>query len=158
MSLCLGPLPAWAAEPVSLMHAACFPDDPWDPVSVAQLLALDGVLGRLAWLDGLPAGFVIARDLGGEAEILSLGVLPEKRRRGVGRALLGRLRAEAARRGIGSIVLEVAADNEAARQLYGAMGFIRVGGRARYYRRGDALIDALILRLPTGAEVNPNPS
>lgn len=130
------------------MHAACFPDDPWDAPSVARLLGLHGVLGHLAWLDEIPAGFVIARDLGGEAEILSLGVLPGTRRRGVGRALLDRLRAEAARRRIGSIVLEVAADNEAARRLYGAMGFIRVGARARYYRRGDGRIDALILRLP----------
>ena len=58
------------------------------------------------------------------------------RRRGIGRALLDWSEAEAGRRRIGSVVLEVAADNEAARRLYGATGFIRVGARPRYYRRG----------------------
>lgn len=158
MRLCLEPLPAGAAEPLSLMHAACFPDDPWDAVAIARLLAFDGVFGYLAWRDGNPAGFVIARNLGCEAEILSLGVLPEQRRGGVGRALLDRLRAEAVRRRIGSIVLEVAADNEAARRLYRAIGFNQVGARASYYRRGEGWIDALILRLPTEAEADPNRS
>jgi ribosomal-protein-alanine N-acetyltransferase len=158
MSLRVVPLPAGAAEPLSLMHAACFPDDPWDALSVAQLLALYGVFGHVAWLDGIAAGFVVARDLGGEAEILTLGVLPGLRRRGVGRALLGLVLTEAAGQRIGSIVLEVAADNGAARRLYEAMGFIRVGARARYYRRGGGWIDALILRLPTGAEADLQPS
>ena len=158
MSLRLAPLPAGAAEPLSLMHASCFPDDPWDALSFAQILALHGVFGHLAWLNEIPAGFVMARDLGGEAEILTLGVLPGMRRRGIGRALLDLLRAEAVRRRIGSIVLEVAVDNEAARRLYGRAGFVGVGTRARYYRRGQGEVDALILRLPTGPETDSHPS
>ncbi len=157
MRLRLAPIPAGAAEPLSLMHAVCFPDDPWDALSFAQILALQGVFGHLAWQDEIPAGFVVARNLGGEAEILTLGVLPGMRRRGVGRALIDLLRAEAVRQGISSLVLEVAADNEAARRLYGAVGFIRVGRRARYYRRSQGWIDALILRLPTGAEADSQP-
>jgi ribosomal-protein-alanine N-acetyltransferase len=150
----LAPLPRGAAEPLSLMHAACFPDDPWDACSCAQILALRGVFGYLAWLDETPAeqhaaGFIVARDLGDEAEILTLGVMPGARRRGVGRALLDLLRTQAERRRIASIVLEVAADNDAARRLYGAAGFIRVGARPCYYRRGQVAIDALILRLTT---------
>ena len=39
---------------------------------------------------GAPAGFILARDLGEEAEVLTFGVLPEARRHGVGRALLDR--------------------------------------------------------------------
>lgn len=158
MSVRLAPLPAGAGEPLPLMHAVCFPDDPWDALSFAQILAFHGVFGHLAWQDEIPAGFVVARNLGGEAEILTLGVLPGMRRRGVGRALLDLLRVEAMRRRIGSIVLEVAADNEAARQLYDAVGFIRVGKRARYYRRGQGWVDALILRLPTGTNANSQPS
>jgi ribosomal-protein-alanine N-acetyltransferase len=152
----LAPIPAGAAEPLALMHASCFPEDPWDAGSFERLLALHGVFGYLAWLDETPideilGGFVLARDLGGEAEILTLGVLPDMRRLGVGRALLNTVVARAGRQGIGSVVLEVAADNEAARRLYGATGFVRVGTRPRYYRREHAVIDALILRLPAGA-------
>jgi ribosomal-protein-alanine N-acetyltransferase len=151
MSPRLAPLPAGAADPLSLMHASCFPEDPWDTGSFELVLLLHGVFGYLAWLGDAPAGFILARDLGGESEILTLGVLPGMRRLGIGRALLDAVVAQAGRRRIGSIVLEVAIDNEAARQLYGATGFVRVGTRPRYYRRDNAAIDALILRLPTGA-------
>ena len=51
MSLRIAPLPAGAAEPLALMHRACFPEDPWDAASFARLLALSGVFGYLAWLD-----------------------------------------------------------------------------------------------------------
>ena len=151
MSPNLEPLPAGAAEPLSLMHGACFPDDPWDAGAFAQLLALHGVFGYVAWLDEAPSGFIVACDLGGEAEILTLGVLPRMRRRGIGRALLDAVVAQAGERRFASVVLEVACDNEAARLLYGAAGFVRVGTRPRYYRRGRTEIDALILHLPIGA-------
>lgn len=165
MSPRIAPLPAGAAEPLSLMHASCFPEDPWDAVSFERLLDLYGVFGYFAWLgqdptdedptensaDEVGAGFILARDLGGEVEILTLGVLPEMRRLGIGRALLDAIIAQAGRRHIGSVVLEVAADNKAARSLYGATGFVRVGARPRYYLRDRTAIDALILRLPTGA-------
>ena len=155
-------LPDGAVEPLALMHRACFPEDPWDAGSLERILALHGVFGYLAWLgkspgDESPGGFILARDLGGEAEILTLGVLPEMRRLGVGRALLDAVVAQAGRRRAASVVLEVAADNEAARRLYASVGFIRVGTRPRYYRRDHATVDALILRLPTGARQDRAP-
>jgi [ribosomal protein S18]-alanine N-acetyltransferase len=161
MSPRITPIPNGAAEPLALMHRDCFPDDPWDATSFARLLALHGVFGYLAWLDAAASddaptddvlgGFILARDLGGEAEILTLGVLPRMRRLGVGRALLDAVMADAERRRLGSLVLEVAANNAAARLLYGATGFVRVGMRPRYYRRNHGAIDALILRRPIGA-------
>jgi [ribosomal protein S18]-alanine N-acetyltransferase len=166
MSPRIAPIPYGAAEPLALMHRDCFPEDPWDAASFARLLALHGVFGYLAWLDEAASdkapnlgddalgGFILARDLGGEAEILTLCVLPRMRRLGVGRALLDAVMAEAGRRRLGSVVLEVAADNAAARLLYGATGFVRVGMRPRYYRRDHGAIDALILRRPIGAYRN----
>ena len=66
-------------------------------------------------------------DLGDECEILSLGVVPERRRRGIGSALLAAIGEEAGRRGGHRVFLEVAADNAAARALYSTSGFIQVG-------------------------------
>ena len=63
-----------------------------------------------------------------------------------GAALLDAVMAEAGRRRLGSVVLEVAADNEAARRLYGATGFIRVGSGRATIAGTMAAIDALILR------------
>lgn len=148
-------LPAGAAPALSLLHAACFPDDPWDAAALGRILALSGVAGHLAWEGEAPAGFLLARDLGGEIEILSLGVVPELRRCGIARALLDALVADARRLNIGSIVLEVAADNEAARRLYAAFAFRRVGRRPRYYCRADGVVDALILRREITSEATP---
>ena len=114
---------------------------------MARLIALTGSFGWLAWEDRSPAGFILVRDLGYECEILSLGVAPRWRRRGIARSLLQAAMGEARQRQIPSLVLEVATDNEAASALYAMLGFGAVGRRARYYRRPDGRADALILRL-----------
>ncbi|HLY44034.1 MAG TPA: GNAT family N-acetyltransferase [Stellaceae bacterium] len=155
MSLEIGPVPAGAAAPLAALHGACFPEDPWDAASLARILALSGGFGYLAWEGEAPAGFLLARDLGGEIEILSLGVLPERRRRGIGGALLAAATAEAARRGAGSLVLEVAVGNAAARRLYAAAGFTQVGRRPRYYRHTDGVADALVLRRVIAGDALP---
>ena len=146
MSRRVTPLPAGAAAPLAAMHRVCFPDDPWDADSLGRVLQLSGGFGYLAWEDERPAGFLLARDLGGEIEVLSIGVLPERRRQGIGRALLASLAAAAARRHSLSIVLEVATGNAAARRLYADFGFAQVGRRPHYYRSRNGIADALILR------------
>jgi ribosomal-protein-alanine N-acetyltransferase len=140
------PIPTGAALPLSTIHRACFPDDPWDAAALERILAMSDGFGFLAWQEDTPAGFILARDLGGEVEVLSLGVMPAWRRRGIGHALIASVVAEAERRGIGTIVLEVATENEPARRLYAAFGFVPVGRRPRYYRRTGGGADALILR------------
>ncbi|HTV90949.1 MAG TPA: GNAT family N-acetyltransferase [Stellaceae bacterium] len=140
------PLAAGIELPLSLMHGAAFPEEPWDAAALVRVLALSGVFGFLAWQAGEPAGFALARDLGDESEILSLGVVPDCRRRGVGRLLLDAVIAEAGRRCTGSVVLEVAVANGAARRLYAATGFVQVGRRPRYYRHDGQDGDGLILR------------
>jgi [ribosomal protein S18]-alanine N-acetyltransferase len=155
VSSTITPLPATAAEPLALLHAACFPEEPWGATALRRIMALSGGFARLASHGERPVGFVLARDLGDECEILSLGVIPEYRRLGVGRALLGAVIEEAARLRRPSVVLEVAADNTAARRLYEEAGFIAVGHRPRYYRRGGDMIDALILRCPATGKPSP---
>ncbi len=92
-------------------------------------------------------GMVMARVAADEAEILTLAVLPEQRRQGLGRALLTEAAAVAAGHGAVAMFLEVALRNVAARGLYEAMGFALVGQRRRYYADGD---DALVLRKELG--------
>jgi ribosomal-protein-alanine N-acetyltransferase len=144
-------LPTGAAEPLAILHRACFPDDPWEADALARIMALSGAFGWIAWEKLSPVGFVLVRDLGGECEILSLGVTPCWRRQGIARELLQVAIDEARRRSSGSLVLEVATDNDPARALYEALGFVAVGRRPRYYRRPDGRADALILRLREAA-------
>jgi [ribosomal protein S18]-alanine N-acetyltransferase len=140
------PVPTGAEVPLSVMHRACFPEGPWDAATLERILALAGGFGYLAWHAESPVGFILARDLAGEVEILSVGVLPLWRRRGVGRALMDAVVAKAKGDGLGSIVLEVATGNTAARRLYSAFGFIQVGRRPGYYRQPGGRTDGLILR------------
>jgi [ribosomal protein S18]-alanine N-acetyltransferase len=140
------PLSSAAIEPLARLHRAAFPEEPWEAGALATILAIPGSFGHIAWAEGAPAGLVLARDLGGECEILSLGVVPERRRCGIGRALLQAVIDEARRRGLTSAVLEVAVDNPGAQTLYLRAGFDRVGLRAGYYWRRSGPVDALVLR------------
>jgi ribosomal-protein-alanine N-acetyltransferase len=135
-----------AGGPIALLHQACFPEDPWDAGAIAQVMGIPGFFGHVEWREETPVGFALALDLGREAEILSLGVLREHRRAGVGATLLDAVCSEARERGIRSVVLEVAVNNVAARALYAANSFIVVGHRRNYYRQAGGLVDGLILR------------
>ena len=152
MSWDITPVPIGAEVPLSAMHRACFPEGPWDAATLERILALAGGFGYLAWQGDAPVGFILARDLAGDVEVLSVGVLPQWRRRGVGRALIGAVVAKAEQDGLGSIVLEVAAENAAARALYAVFGFVQVGRRPGYYRQAGGLADGLILRRGSSGE------
>lgn len=88
----------------------------------------DGVL--VARLDGELAGFAtFAVEDGSFALDASRGLLsnlyvrPDRRRSGVGTALLGAVESRLAERGVDVIRLEAMADNEAARRFYRANGY-----------------------------------
>lgn len=77
-------------------------------------------------------------------DIQTIGVLPEFEGRGIARAMLDELVAEAARRGADSVMLEVSSTNPRAQKLYDRYGFEHIHTRRRYYRDGS---DGLIMRL-----------
>lgn len=77
-------------------------------------------------------------------DIQTIGVLPEFEGRGIARAMLDELIAEAVRRGAMDIMLEVSSTNPRAQELYRRYGFEHIHTRPRYYRDGS---DGLIMRL-----------
>ncbi|MDT4939744.1 MAG: [ribosomal protein S18]-alanine N-acetyltransferase [Pseudonocardiales bacterium] len=100
-------------------------------------LAAEDAAGRLlGW-----AGLMV---IGESAQILTIGVVPPARRRGIARALLTGLLDEARRRAAVEVFLEVRVDNTAARALYAADGFVEIGTRPGYYDAGR--IDAVTMR------------
>ncbi len=92
---------------------------------------------------GTPVAFVLAWHVADELELLDLGTAPAFRRRGVGRALLAALLAQARSRRASAVYLEVRPSNAAALSLYRAAGFTDLARRPRYYPDGE---DALLLR------------
>ncbi|MGD9502053.1 MAG: GNAT family N-acetyltransferase [Methyloceanibacter sp.] len=131
------------------LHRDCF-QRPWDETAMARFasapgtLCLIGATGEGAAREA--SGLLIARKAGDEAEILTFGVVPPCRNKGLGRALLQtaveRLRASGAKQ----LFLEVEDGNEAALRLYRSCGAEAVGRRQGYYEHGaDAAIFSLAL-------------
>ena len=140
--------PATAADLPALarLHAAAFPDEPWNAETLASTLAAPGAAALTAGGEAL-IGFVLLRVVLDEAEIFTICVDEAAQRRGVGAALLQAALSAAAAAGAASLYLEAAADNVSALALYRAAGFAEVGRRRGYYRRGAKKIDALVMRL-----------
>ncbi len=135
---------------LAALHEGCFRpsgDEVWDRTSITGLLATPGTFAFVATeIRGAPAGLLIGRHAGDEAEILTLGVLPRHRRAGHGRALVESAARHVAGQGAETLHLEVAADNTAASELYARCGFRVVGCRPDYYRRGSSAVDAIHYR------------
>lgn len=94
--------------------------------------------------DGTVLGYAgLAQGLG-EAWVQNIAVRRDAQRRGIGRALLEALLAEAVRDGDVPVLLEVAVDNGPAQRLYAAYGFSPVGVRRGYYQPSNK--DALVMR------------
>ncbi len=146
--LTLRPLGAFDLAVAAAVHAGSF-DDPWTEGAINELLAMPGSFGTLACLGDQSIGIVLALAAGPDAEILTLGVLPDFRRRGIARRLLASVSERAGDAGCDRLLLEVAEDNEAASTLYRGLGFVEIARRAGYYRRpvGTA-VAAIVLARP----------
>lgn len=95
-------------------------DSPWGLVGYAGLMEADG-----------------------EGHLLNLAVRADARCLGLGTALLAEILAEARRRGLARLTLEVRPSNQAALALYAAAGFVEAGRRPGYY--SDSGEDAVIM-------------
>ncbi|MFO1152372.1 MAG: GNAT family N-acetyltransferase [Rhodospirillales bacterium] len=128
------------------IHRTAFPDA-WDAATLGTFVAQPGGFALLARdRSGVAGGFLLARAVAGESEVLTLAVRPECRRTGCGMGLLTHALVVAAAVGTQRMVLEVSADNGAAQALYLRAGFEIIGRRAGYYRSGAGLpVDALLL-------------
>lgn len=137
------------AAPMAALHAACFTTG-WSETSIADFLTDKTVL--VYKVNAEPAnafaGFVIARGTDDEAEILTLAIDAQYRRRGLAQTLLRDTSTMLAAAGAERLFLEVDAENDAAIALYKKHGFTPVGRRRNYYRRdGHPPRDALCLSL-----------
>ena len=133
---------------LSRIHAQCF-DDPWSVDMVGRVLDTAGAFGlgvRIAEAAEL-SGFALGRVVVDECELLSLGVVPARRRLGLGAALLDAAIARSAALGACGFFLEVGEFNRAARGLYDSRGLVPIGRRRAYYELKDgATMDAVTMR------------
>ncbi len=130
-------------ERISEMEREIF-SDPWSVQSLENCLK-NPAFAFLALLDGQGelCGYLIGSLIETEGEICSLAVSPDRRREGIGGALLSAFLQMGEDRGCEQTFLEVRAGNAPALALYQSVGFVEYGRRKRYYR--NPVEDAVLM-------------
>ncbi len=121
----------------------------WTEWGLKELLGWRGVLALVSEADGKVVGFIIGRQVAGEAEILNLAVMVAKRRKGEGRALLMAAMGEFRARQVSRVYLEVRESNGSGMAFYEKHGFSKTGRRAGYYRDPDEA--AIVMHIKVAA-------
>ncbi|MEU1839063.1 ribosomal protein S18-alanine N-acetyltransferase [Micromonospora chersina] len=141
----LGRFRWWHVEQVLPLEADLFGAERWSPAMFWNELANGHHYVVATDDDGTVlgyAGLMVAPP--DEAWVQNVAVRRDAQRRGIGRLLLEALLAEAARQGVRSTLLEVAADNAPAQRLYAMYGFEPIGVRRGYYQASNT--DALVMQ------------
>ena len=81
---------------------------------------------------------------GAEADVLTVGVIPSQRGKGVARQLMALITDWAKQQGSIAMMLEVKVDNAEAIGLYESLGYATLNTRKDYFGAG---LDALVMRL-----------
>jgi len=127
----------------SLYHIdqACFPPGiAYGRTELNHYLLLQGALCMLAEADGVVGGFIVSEQSAEMAHIITLDVLENFRRQGIGTRLLRAAEEAASSRGARLIVLETATTNKPAIALWTRHGYREAGRHKNYYGPGlDAL-------------------
>ena len=116
------------------LHKKCFPNKAWSADDFRELKqsGCEIIMSE--------NGFIVYRIVVDEAEIITVGVNPEKRRLGIASAMIGIIEKTMKSQSVKKIFLEVAANNIPAQKLYENNGFKVVGLRPKYYDGIDAIL------------------
>jgi ribosomal-protein-alanine N-acetyltransferase len=106
--------------------------------------------------DGAVVGFVLAWHVTDELHLLNVATRPDRRRRGVARALLVELLCYARAARVAHVLLEVRRSNAIAMTLYRSLGFFAMGLRARYYPDDEDAVEMVLMLDPATGDVLPH--
>ena len=155
MIISLSGLSASTAGELVHLLGLCFPHEhkPWSADQWQDFCARPESVGFAATGSDDPSlsleAVLIAQVLDQEAEIITLAVHPERRRKGLARCLIEELTKTVANNPKKRILLEVAESSLPARKLYESMGFQvfhrRTGYYPDYYKGRSGSADALLM-------------
>lgn len=138
---------ATPADAQNLHHirSQCF-HDAWSVDSFQTMLADEKHICLII----SDVAYILALKIRPEAELITLAVVPEFQRRGIGEQLLSQLINHLNHQEIHTLHLEVNETLIPARHLYEKMGFQVVGHRPGYYLNSTGIReDAILMRLET---------
>jgi ribosomal-protein-alanine N-acetyltransferase len=137
------------AGDIHQLEGVLFPHDAWSRQTIDAelthpdsyyLVLRDDKSNDLVGYGGLRA----SPTHGGQGDIQTMAIAVNHQGQGLGLALLDALLAEAWRRHVNDVFLEVRADNDTARGLYQRAGFREIARRPGYYQPGP--IDAIVMQ------------
>lgn len=122
-------------------HACFTPEIAYSRDDLRYYFRFPGADCVVAEVEGKLAGFSLSSHQNGKGYIITIDVLEQFRRRGVGRALLVELERRLAVQGLRTVGLDTATDNEPAIAFWLKHGYRKRGVRKGYYPGGrDAYI------------------
>ena len=99
------------------------------------------------------AGYLVAWHVADELHVMNVATRADRRRRGVGRALVDSAVAYARARRVRHALLEVRRSNRPAIALYRSVGFFAMGVRTRYYADDEDAVEMVLLFDPTTGDI-----
>jgi ribosomal-protein-alanine N-acetyltransferase len=133
------------------LHAQCFPKS-WSAKTFADFAkTAQGLLLSMPSPESehsliIDIGFIIYSIAADQADLITLGIIPQSQQQGAGRFLLAHAFEHLYSIGVKELFLEVATDNAAALALYKRTGFVQVGTRPQYYpQETGGFTDAVVL-------------
>ena len=123
-------------DDVCKLENTCFAH-PWSRQSLQESLENENSVFYVATDNDEVIGYIGMSFVLDEGYIYNVAVAPQHRCHGVGSALIRTLVTDCKKQGFAFLTLEVRQSNKAARSLYEAFGFIKVGERKNYYTDPD---------------------
>ena len=115
---------------------------PWSKLWVA----------REAGVEGAVVAFLVAWHVSDELHVLNVTTRVDRRRRGIGRAVMSEAVAYGRRHAVRHLLLEVRRSNRAAIAMYRGLGFFAMGVRSKYYPDDEDAVEMVLALDPaTGA-------
>ena len=112
-------------------------DYPWSKDQFTTSIENSNNLCYSLSFNGRTIGYLIVMLSVDTADILNIGIDPNFKRQGYGKALLNHLIEELKKRNISEILLEVRAGNKSAIQFYKRQGFEEISVRKNYYTKNS---------------------
>ena len=117
----------------------------WGKESLVHFLKKGSGSGLILCKGTLKIGYVLARKIQNDLEIISLGVLPDYRRMGLGSILFKEMEKCIISGKRAKLFLEVNNNNKRAKGFYKSMGLKEIRVLEKYYKTNDGYEDALML-------------
>lgn len=124
----------------------------WSRAAVEELIGRQGVLALVFEENSSVSGFLAARQIADEAEVLNVAIVPGSRGAGHGSTLLRAAFDELRHLKVRRIFLEVRASNAPAIAFYRKYGFVPTGRRPAYYQEPDEDAICMQANLTTSRE------